>query len=138
MKNFKFRGKILAGTWVYGNLATLTFKMQNIEPGHYISNGKGVPFAYSCRPETIGMCGDTTDSFGNEIYQGDILKIVDRRDDEQPTTNVEVYWEKDALGIDVDEEDGFVPLGYLKGMDITLQVIGNTWDNPELLWSKKA
>lgn len=71
---FKCRGMTVNGEWVYGYLSIIE-KEQNadVEPGYYISNAAGKPFAFEVRPETVGQCTGLIDKNYNLIYAGDII-----------------------------------------------------------------
>lgn len=71
----KFRGKTIGGDWVYGNLSVLNKRLGPIDPGCYISNEAGSPFAYQVRPETVGQFTGIQDKTGQRIYGGDLILI---------------------------------------------------------------
>jgi len=78
MRDIQFRGKGLNGEWYHGNLAILKQKIDIIEPGTYISNSAGLPFAYQVRPETVGEFTGLYSPFadcGLGIYEQDILEL---------------------------------------------------------------
>jgi len=82
------------------------------------------------------------DKNGAEIYEGDIVSLHDI--DDADTGNYQVTWEESGyftLRPFVDA-DGYVPtLGYFTDKDLndgyyTIEVIGNIYENPELLEKK--
>ena len=80
MRTIEFRGKTAAGIWVYGYLTVLHKRFRNIEPGTYISNSAGAPFAYRVIPETVGQYIGHTDENNVRIYEGDRLKMYKHSD----------------------------------------------------------
>lgn len=125
MRTIKFRGKgRIAGNWFYGNLYIDMYGRT-----HIFSLEVG---ALEVKPETIGQFTGLYDCNGNKIYEGDILK-----------------WEKDCLMYVVKFWDGMFyasveecndgifggfPLYALtKYEDRKCKIVGNIYDNPELL-----
>lgn len=78
---FLYRGMTVNGKWVYGYLSVITKEQKaKVEPGFYISNKKGMPFAYDVRPETVGQCTVLKDEYGELIFEGDIISFQEYTD----------------------------------------------------------
>ena len=121
MREIKFRGKTPNGAWAYGSFWNHPVYPDIIED-------------YSTHRlvdrDTVGQFTGLTDSTGKEIYEGDIVRF------ELPPmvlTN-----EKTAVGAVVFEYGQFLVI--IQAMRFTIfsvikdcTVIGNIYDNPELL-----
>lgn len=88
--------------------------------------GLGGLAEYEVIPESVGQFTGLTDKNGNKIFEGDIVKCLSL---ENGYVNKEVYYAEDrarfvlgSLGSDYDFEEY-----------INVEVIGNIYDNPELL-----
>ncbi|MHA6745870.1 YopX family protein [Bacillus subtilis] len=129
MREIKFRGMVINGEWYCGNLSIIKkrIKSMGVDPGSYISNKTGVPFAYRVRPETVGQFIGLKDKNGREIYEGDSI-LYDRNI--APSIDSRKYvvkWEdsKFVLANPSETIDDFTS-------DI-IEVIGNIYEIPELL-----
>lgn len=132
MRTIKFRGKTrVNGKWYYGSLVY----SDEINTAIYFQTGNGsvkvMDWVYVI-PETIGQFTGLYDCDGKEIYEGDILK-----------------WEKDGLMYVVKFWDGMFYAsveecneGILGGFPLhaftefeerKCEIVGNIYDNPELL-----
>ncbi len=135
MREIKFKGMSINGSWYYGNLSILKQKVSPAEAGSYISNSVGITFAYSVRPETVGQYTGLHDKNGKEIYEGDIAKVTERRHDGLDYTELGVmeFNQKEAFfGFKCEDSllsDG-IPILVLKR---EVEVIGNIHENPELV-----
>lgn len=55
----EFMGMDINGDWHRGSLSVLKVKVGCVEPGSYISNKAGLPFAFKVKPETVKYCQPT-------------------------------------------------------------------------------
>ena len=129
MRTIKFRGKSIDGKeWLYGDLVSSADKKRFA----ILVNNKESYDECEVAPETIGQFTGLYDCNGNKIYEGDIVE-----------------WEKDGLMYVVkfwsgmfyasvkecnDGIFGGFPLHALtKHDDRKCKIVGNIYDNPELL-----
>lgn len=130
-RELKFRGLSLNGEWRIGYVSVIKVKMPNQppEPGSYISNSVGRPFAYAVRPETVGQYTGLKDRNGKEIYEGDIVTPT------YEVKPVEVRFETSEVASCGCCYQSFDGSGFMaKGVDLSdCEVIGNIYGNPELL-----
>jgi uncharacterized phage protein (TIGR01671 family) len=76
-----------------------------------------------------------TDKKGNEIYEGDIVKIEDELGRIEPVI-LEVSWDDESAMFDLYDKDGLDEDHCGMGNDdhkIVTEVIGNIYENPELI-----
>ena len=129
MREILFRGKDIKGNWYEGLLA------HNIAKDEwYISNKAGISTAYQVRPETIGQYTGLIDSNGRKIFEGDVIQ--------------DGNFEYNKYVVEYStERGGFLPFAHGDGCGccetVTLYdstchtVIGNIYDNPELIGGNK-
>lgn len=124
MREILFRGKDIKGNWYEGLLA------HNIAKDEwYISNKAGIPTAYQIRPETIGQYTGLTDKNGVKIFEEDIIWF-DGGWEEYGGNTFEVVFTNGCfyLGRNPDTVC-FLLKAYIEWAE----VIGNIYDNPELV-----
>jgi len=125
MREIKFRGKrIHNDEWVYGSYFSSDEMPKRGEVGHFIKSGLNEEFRV--RPETVGQFTGRENSNGKEVYEHDIVKCKDTYKD-----GIEF------MGV-VDFQDcSFVIkndcVTHYRWMDYEVEVVGNIWENPELI-----
>ena len=126
MREIKFRGKH-AGVprgWIYGYLV--------VEHGHwYIINDEG---KFPVIPETVGQYIELNDIHNRGIYEGDILKLT-KSDGNIFGMGVVKY--ADAQFYVETSSRANVDFFALKLLGALYEIIGNIYDNPELLEVKE-
>ncbi|WP_164219329.1 YopX family protein [Virgibacillus sp. YIM 98842] len=154
MRTIKFRGKTLedaglrkAGEWAYGGYFVDYCYGGCSEGKHHIvewnSTGMGY-FAHTLvEKESVGQFTGLKDKHGKEIYEGDLVKTHDQN-------NVIEYRHGSFMIIGLHEDkyertysrfyhyliDSTIPhveVSRFDGVTTTLEVIGNRFENPELL-----
>jgi len=123
MREIRFRGKRLDnGEWVYGNLVVSSTGKTYIIPNDVVS----VNFAHiEVDPKTVGQFTGIKDENGTGIYEGDILK-------DEFDRVFKVYWVDGEARFTIRQKkrktEYFMVISHIHPV-----VIGNIWDNPELL-----
>ena len=133
MREILFRGKSLkTGEWVHGLIT-------GHKPGasmSFISNAD-YPWEISVIPETVGQWTGVLDSDGAKIFEGDILEI--EKGTRKYRRQVKWFGHVQLPSFELVDTDGFVPGGDFPGHLVWDEygayryVIGNIYDNPELL-----
>lgn len=119
-KDIKFRGKVKdSDEWIFGDL--IHHKDGTIHIGT-------IPSIREVDPKTIGQKLNI-DYNCNDIYHGDILHLINKYEDVEYNAKV--------------DGDGYVEFSYgeydyypvrnLDEYEVEYRVVGNIWDNPELL-----
>lgn len=128
MRTIKFRGKSIDGKeWLYGDLVSSADKKRFA----ILVNDKESYDECEVDPETVGQFTGLMDKNGAEIYEGDILKWSNGR------SYVVKFWEGMFYASVEECNDGFLggfPLHALTDYeDRRCEIVGNIYDNPELL-----
>ena len=134
MREILFRGKRTdTKEWVYGYyFATEYVKI------HFIMPIEELEFTgVQVISKTVGQYTGVEDKKGNKIFEGDLITFHT----EYEMDNDDVWYEKEPYLVKWDNEiAGFEPF-YLNGRwrcdIVNLKIVGNKWDNPELLEEKK-
>ncbi len=122
-RKIKFRGKC-TGVWRKGDHLTYA-------NGEVIKQWSGsLSPEYTVEPETVGQFTEMYDNNGNEIYEGDILKSIPF-----PEVVGEVIKSHGCCVIKYSEEETTDDYNLLYDVlrDYGYCVIGNVYDNPELI-----
>ena len=123
MREILFKGKAGA-KWVYGDL-------RHINDGGVAIRKDGEIYPYEVIPETVGQYTGLTDKNGKKIFEGDIVYCKSRLDN----ANMVVIFECGQFRMVLSENyrsyqtnSGFYDINCFDK-----EVIGNIYDNPELL-----
>lgn len=137
MREYKFKGKNKDIGWVYGQLAYdingNTYIIQEVELDSSYGLEETILFAtmwHRVDKETVGQCTGLKDKNG-EIYEGDIVSFNLKSDSEgQPNITGYIEYQTTFSGYRIMSLKGSFALDYnIKD----LEVIGNIYDNSELL-----
>lgn len=118
----KFRGKDKkTGKWVYGDLTHS--KGINAE-AEKLTYDRVMVAGYEVEEETVGLFTGVLDTNGKEIYEGDIIKDI-------YNDISKIVWDEEAAGMYILSNgiySTFKDYEYER-----VKVIGNIFDNPELI-----
>ena len=129
-----FRGKRLDnGEWVYGDLEYNSAK--NIVRIHTYDNNGEYLMQHLVQPDAVGQFTGLTDKNGKEIYEGDILHTIGKNE----TTKGKDYYrsvsfKRGSFCMNVADYNVTNPLhNHTIGGSLNWEVVGNIYDNPDLL-----
>ena len=137
-REIKFRGKSSrkdVDMWLYGDLIKIGNSYHILgkddmrEDGHHITQDSDIPTWID--KDTIGQYTGLKDKDGKEIYDGDVVKDTDGKVGY-------ISFLKQEMGFVIvwknrDSRLGHRHRGSGYDLDNTIEVIGNIYDNPELL-----
>ena len=133
MREYLFRAKLIKnGEWAYGNLRVMPDNTYIITPNETVVGEYG-----KVNSETVGQYIGLTDKNGRKIFEGDIVHILGNEYVEE-WKNIDyyatiVFIDGGYCAIDGTIEDYGLIRYNLSRMDFDVEVVGNIYDNPELL-----
>lgn len=136
MRTIKFRGKTNSGKWIYSDgilQADILDEGGTIETVQLWEDGEGWTYV---EPFTIGQFTGRKDGNNEEIYESDIVEVIDKSTPAESTLKgVIIYCDVDmAFDLQIDKDSIMqFDIDHLKNIEI----LGNIFDNKELLgWLK--
>lgn len=121
---YLFKAKTCNGEWVAGFLHCKNDKW-------YISNKAGSPFAYEVRPDTICQCTGLKDKNGKLIWENDVVK--DKHGNFYKTFWQNNYYQFSWICVKSDVFSIGTKWDLWSFRSFEIEVIGNIFDNPELI-----
>lgn len=133
MMDIRFRGQDKANNkWIYGNLE-IPLRNQNASRCYIIGYSYGQYQKHEVDKKTVGQFTGVKDINGKDIYEGDILLI-------DGLTKMTVEYGEQEVEEDYGNKWRYLgwnfPInyaGYPEPVEVELEVIGNKYDNTELL-----
>ena len=135
MREILFRGKsIKYKYWHEGELINTTGKIPPYMPMIIKTSENGNSEAFDVDPETVGQYTGVTDKNGKRIFEGDIIRAKIEGGNHEGFTwqNMPVDFQQGAFCLNDRNGHVFCVLGAF-APSVSLEVIGNIHDNPELL-----
>ena len=130
-------GQKLPGRWVYGGVLQGVGSHSIIYGGENVNDPGENLDKWCVHTDTLGQFTGKTDKNGKKIFEGDIVRVLGNQqvDDWKNVDYVALIAFLDGGFCAIDgtvEEHGFRRYA-LARMDFSLEIIGNQFDNPELL-----
>lgn len=135
MREIKFRGKTICEQprWAYGSLIQYEDVSADIHGIDIFKDSENSVMFTQVDQNTIGQFTGLKDNNGVEIYEGDIVVVTNLMVDgfdEQMLTSIVYDEELACFDFKASDRQRCVCTSVL---DVELEVIGNIFDNPELL-----
>lgn len=130
MRELSFMAKAIStGEWLYGDLTHYSDKSVQI----WVRGFDGQRENYMAEPETVGEFTGAEDRHGDPIYEGDIIKSKGKR----ARAAYAVEYSKNICGFIARGIGVLVSPCLNPGTMKDYEIIGNIYDNPELLGGEK-
>lgn len=131
-----FRGKRKDnGEWIEGYYINIAYVNPFIATGkiHLTAATKGSfsPEMYKVIPKTVGQYTGLTDKNGTKIFEGDIVYVYGHPDEVGDDDFAVIRYDNDDAMFIIEFDTFCLNFGNCWGTDV--EVIGNVYDNPELL-----
>lgn len=125
MREILFRGRRTDnGEWVYGYVCR--YGWTGKENTYIVPNYASALYSVEVDPKTVGQYTGLVDKNGTKIFEDDIILL---RSDEEP---YQVVFDKSCFHV-YDSSVCYIMNNFY---DYEMEVIGNIYDNPELLGGK--
>lgn len=125
-RELNFRGRQLdTGEWVYGGI-----EYQQQINKVYIAQDNGGITCIEVDRKTVGQYTGLKDKNSQKIYEGDVVRFAARSDLMRGVEILPVYYGRGWFLAGTTQDNSFTFSSYA---DDELEVIGNIYDNPELL-----
>lgn len=135
MREILFRGKIIEPCKYQGQWLEGFYAVENGKPFIAIPKENGLNGFY-CDPETIGQYTGLTDKNGKKIFEGNIVRYVRVDIDGSEDTYIgAICFEPEKAGFAIKRDD--YRAFFVNSWLIDIEVIGNIYDNPELMEVEK-
>ena len=128
MREILFRGKTACGAWVQGDLIHRKIWSSKFEVIRVDDSGFDNYTEYEIATDTIGQFTGLTDRKEIKIFEGDIIK---NEYEERKYQYFKVFYNEKKLQWEVMNKYGM--RGILANVIGKMEVIGNIFDNPDLL-----
>lgn len=139
MREILFRAKrTTKNEFAYGSLYVCGRKDGKCEIENYNRDMNIERFAYAVIPETVGQYTGLTDKNGKKIFEGDIVHLYGDEHSLSRYKGIDynalvIFKDGGFCAIDGTEDDYAVRRYNFVSQNLYCEVIGNIYDNPELL-----